>query len=427
MNNLFLCVFFCKFVAEIINFKILIIMKNRLPVYWSLLVLGCTIVSCSSENYVEAPTEKKPLTNHSMSLQKALDRGRVFWNGMTVDKPATRSRGFADIESVKYIVTEPRTRGGNASDTIFYLVNYKNEEGFMLLSADERMLPVYAMSDQGHLDLNDTTFNEGLRIFYNQARTDAMNIPSYPRDTTIHIGVDPLDYRFDRTVKPKFSKDLRSVSQYAPFNKYCFTTSGEQALVGCGPLAIGSILAYYNVPNYIGNRSLRWDAINSNIKHDDFCYLVSVLGQYNYLEAEYGTTSTPCSYNKISTVFEKFGFEPAPLVAFDDKQAAIALEKNPIVVYGQREPKGAHLWVMDGYIRYGLTHNIMTGPEPGREPPYFFFHCCWGWGGKSNGYFYYNLNGALDNDNVIYNSDDDKTYTTNKYANLKMINHFKKK
>lgn len=400
-------------------------MKHLLSIVLCVSLPTVLLSSCNSdEPVINQPNNAEVLT-HKVSLQDALDRSKVFWDGMTSEKPSTRSRSFADIESVEYISSSPRTRSG-ATDTIFYLVNYRNEEGFMLLSADDRMLPVYAMSDEGRLDLNDTIFNEGLRMFYNNAKSDALRLPPYQPDTTIQIVVDPFDYKYDRTVKPKFSKNLRSVQQSSPFNKYCFTKKGEQALVGCGPLAVGSVLAYYKMPLAIEGRALNWHQINANIQHDDFYYLLAQLGKDKYMAADYGVTSTSCSYYKISTIFEQFGFEHAPLVDFNDKQAAMALEEHPIVVYGKREPKGAHLWVMDGYIRYGYTHNINLGPEPGRLLPYFYFHCCWGWN-RANGYFYYNSDGFLDVDNVIYNEDEVKSYSSYKYGSLKMIVNFNKK
>lgn len=45
-------------------------------------------------------------------------------------------------------------------------------------------------------------------------------------------GPDPFDYRFDRSVKPKLSVGARELHQEAPYNKYCFTPSGKQALAG---------------------------------------------------------------------------------------------------------------------------------------------------------------------------------------------------
>ena len=389
------------------------------------------LMSCSSdEPEIKQYNNSTEVLTHKVSLQDALDRSKVFWDGMTSDKPSTRSRNFADIESVEYISSSSstRTRSG-AADTIFYLVNYKNEKGFMLLSADDRMLPVYAMSDEGRLDLNDTIFNEGLRMFYNNAKSDALRLPPYKPDTTTQIVVDPFDYTYDRTVKPKLSKNLRFVHQYSPFNKYCFTKSGEQALVGCLPLAAAEILAYFNAPSIISNRKLDWNSINANVQCDDFYFLLSQLGTKEYLNATYGVTSTSARKDSVPSVFAKLGFNHLSEELFNDRKAALAIENNPILIYGVTPGGGAHMWVMDGYIRYGTSHNIMSGPEPGRIPPYFFFHCCWGWRGLNNGYYYYSANGYIDGYPNMYDDEEPYWEEQTRYLNyyrIKMFVNFKK-
>lgn len=41
---------------------------------------------------------------------------------------------------------------GNLPDTIVYVVNFDNEEGFAVLGAQEGMQPIYAITDDGSLD-----------------------------------------------------------------------------------------------------------------------------------------------------------------------------------------------------------------------------------------------------------------------------------
>ena len=46
-----------------------------------------------------------------------------------------------------------------------YLVNYADDAGFALLSADSRLRPIYAISDEGSMSFSDTTYNKGLALF----------------------------------------------------------------------------------------------------------------------------------------------------------------------------------------------------------------------------------------------------------------------
>lgn len=195
-------------------------MKNNILQFVSCFVI-LTLASACSQDLLDQPANPDNLlskNSHKVTLEEALERSKVFRNGLN-EGLETRSMQISDIESVNYLSSGIKTRGQD-TDTIFYLVNYKNEQGFMLLSADERTIPVYAMADEGKLDLNDTTFNEGLRAFYNLAKNDALSV-RIPTDTITFgggIDIDPFDYTYDRTVKPMFSKNLRSIGQGEPFN-----------------------------------------------------------------------------------------------------------------------------------------------------------------------------------------------------------------
>lgn len=387
------------------------------------------ITSACSQDVADQPVSPGNVTSkktHRVSLEDALERSKVFQDGLNGGL-GTRGMQSSDIKSVEYLSSGVKTRSA-VVDTLFYLVNYKDKQGFMLLSADERMLPVYAMSDEGQLNLSDTIYNEALCAFFNLAKADALRITNL-LDTTKFEGTidkDPFDYTYDRSVQPMFSKNLRLIGQGSPFNKYCYTTTGEKAVAGCGPVAVASLLAYYKTPGQIRGRAIEWTAINENIKNDDFYHLIWEIGQEDYLNAEYGTNSTSCSTSSICNSFPKLGLQPSNLVRFNDINAAKALENNPILVCGAH-PKGGHAWIMDGYIRYGALHHLSTVPEPGRSYPYFFFHCCWGWDNSANGYYYYKSKNAIDGTADMLDKDDNKYYNSIYYDNLKMIYSFTKK
>ena len=51
--------------------------------------------------------------------------------------------------------------------------------------------------------------------------------------------------------------------QHAPYNKFCFTSTGEQAVTGCLAIAVAQIAAYYQHPTSFNGHSYDWDAILS--------------------------------------------------------------------------------------------------------------------------------------------------------------------
>lgn len=396
-------------------------MKNNILQFVSCFAI-LTLASACSQDLLDQPASPDNLlskNSHKVTLEEALERSKVFRNGLN-EGLETRSMQISDIESVNYLSSGIKTRGQD-TDTIFYLVNYKNEQGFMLLSADERTIPVYAMADEGKLDLNDTTFNEGLRAFYNLAKNDALSA-RIPTDTITFgggIDIDPFDYTYDRTVKPMFSKNLRSIGQGEPFNTYCKHADGTPALVGCLPVAVGSVLAYYHRPVIYKGRFMPWSNIDVDIKNDMFYMLLDSICDEDLLNAERKPGSTSAKMNRVASTLKHFGVRYSELQDFNDFRAAEALENAPIIIYG-KSPESAHAWVIDGYIRYGILHNSLVGPEPGRQPPYFFFHCCWGWSGKSNGYFYYRSTDRIDGTANSFDNDDSGYCEHQTYYNMKM-------
>lgn len=266
----------------------------------------------------------------------------------------TRSLDDLRIETVEYISSGASTRSNNA-DTLFYLVNYENNQGFMLLSADERMMPVYAMSDEGRLDLSDTITNEGLRQFLQMAKADAQMLPPVPPLSPGPIVSDPFDYTYDRTVSPKLSKNIRQFHQDYPFNKYCFTNDGQQALVGCVPLAAATLVAYYHENVQVEDIDLDWESINNDVYNDDFYNFLSIIGSRKYINVRYGTNGTNGtggSSTDVPPVLRKFGLNVSNVMSFDEIEVAKALENGLVYVDGNKPQGKGHAWVLDGYIRF---------------------------------------------------------------------------
>lgn len=194
---------------------------------------------------------------------------------------------------------------------------------------------------------------------------------------------------------------------------------GTPALVGCLPVAVGSVLAYYHRPVIYKGRFMPWSNIDVDIKNDMFYMLLDSICDEDLLNAERKPGSTSAKMNRVASTLKHFGVLYSELQDFNDFRAAEALENAPIIIYG-KSPESAHAWIIDGYIRYGILHNSLAGPEPGRQTPYFFFHCCWGWSGKSNGYFYYRSTDRIDGTANSFDNDDSGYCEHQTYYNMKM-------
>lgn len=392
-------------------------MKTVIP--FCSLLLTLLLGSCQSE----ADSPRQPhvaKSDHRVTLMQALERR----NTVRGQIPAENRSGAINqrtIEKIEYITDGTVTRS-NLSDTLFYVVNYANECGFDMLAADDRILPVIAMADEGHLSFSDTTFNKGLKFFYDQAIYNGKMAIKDP----IEIIIDPLDYRFDRRRKPMMSDFIRKFNQRSPYNRYCFTLDGQQAVAGCGPIATAQILCHYGIPEQLGGESVNWPSILEDENIDELARFIARIGQPDYLNATYGTSATSTPFNAFASVFRQCGWTNGGYEYFCKDNVGAALETDPVFVYGENKNKNsAHVWVMDGYIRFSASsHSIAEMPQPS-PAPWFYFHCVWGWGGTGNGYYYFWNDGTLGGSADSWDEGDNGSNSPYTYYRMHTIIHNK--
>jgi hypothetical protein len=68
--------------------------------------------------------------------------------------------------------------------TVFYSINYKDNQGFLVLSADRRLAPVLAYSDEGSFDLK--TSNPGIQLWKDLVIS---NLNEVEKNDSAHIDV----------------------------------------------------------------------------------------------------------------------------------------------------------------------------------------------------------------------------------------------
>ncbi len=317
-----------------------------------------------------------------------------------------------DIESIQYLSTPSITRS-NVTDTVLYLVNYSNNAGFALLGATQNSEDIYAISADGKLQIEDTTFNKGLQMFIQSAENHATAMATSGLVDVSYI------YGIKRSCGVDFPESVAKWNQTAPYNKYCPTVNGKQGYVGCGALAAGMLMAYYKHPTSINGRALNWSNIVDNNNTDDIARFLEDLAGANFLNSQYlsstslerttytysfKTTFTKCFYN-MDECWNFYPFENNRVSIFDFIQKGIsAWEKpTPILMFGNcisNDNYVGHFWIVDGFIeriRFIGNSDITSEADP-------MLHILWGWGGNGNGYYLYllsdhHLNQSLYNGN----------------------------
>lgn len=418
-------------------------MKRILQFGILLMLLTAVILpSCSDEPVTQTtqPGETHVQNPHRVPLNQALGYADALLSQIE-GETATRSGRL--VSSIKYL-TQPTTRstsGSSVIDTALYLINYANDEGFAILAADDRLHPIYAISESGSLSIEDTVENKGLALFLQDISTDIAYISegdSIKIKPGIGGGFDPpinldKDHTFTTLydIKPWLNYHQRRFFQGYPYNKYCpiQTKDGVQqtCVVGCVPLACAQIMSFYKWPETFKGKSLHWENINqggtlisNNEFKDDFPWFLNQIGLF--LDAEYGIDGTGCSVKNVTERFHNFGYSKLSNPKMLSKNSCISeLSHGPLLVYGSNinPSQAAHCWVIDGLYCYKESWPGVIETETGSITR-TFYHCVWGWGGTGNGYFLWTGKHTLGgHEPDKYDSDDTKyPYKTKEYTSI---------
>lgn len=297
---------------------------------------------------------------------------------LDVCSPRTRSHVSRTVK--EHYVYSPliSTRTTEKNSVKFHVINFENEQGFALVSADKRTTPVYAYSETGNIDLEDAIQNSGVGEFmecaelYFQDEIERFGggplIPFDPDSSLIDLMlqvpviVDGIECVQRHIVVYDNKDSLLTTKWHAgyPFNGFCptYVSNGVtlQYLSGCGPIAMGQIMAYHQYPDNYSGYTFDWPAILSDTitTHNDTCKarLINVIS--NASNAVYTNGCTAVTLPNVHNAFQLMGFSTSSIVnntlniKQDVKHDITA--SRPLLFAGEKESTGdKHIWVVDGY------------------------------------------------------------------------------
>lgn len=348
-------------------------------IYFLLGLIG--IIACSNETNCEDITSiENPLGLELRSASEAINVANSIYSKFYQNK--TRA---GEIESIEQLGNFTKTEDNSMYG--YYVINYGEESGFSIISADKRReIEVLAISDKGSLHLSDTIDNNGLDWYLNNYINTLSLDPIPPV-----IEHDSIVYKpelIDHYCEPLLTGQLTEFHQYSPFNRLCFTAEGKRAVVGCVPLAAGTIMAYYKWPEYMEGNYLDWDAMLNDIYHPSWPIFFEILGREKNTGVTYGTdvtgTTNPGSVVKTFENYQYTGMASRPFSSFWAKR--LLQTQMPLIILGEQPGVGGHMYIMDG--GYTMKMQIFyQGSSTSKVTEYF--HCIWGNGGEGNGYFAY--------------------------------------
>ena len=316
--------------------------------------------------------------------------------------------------------------GEKAATPCFYAFNI--DQGFVIVSADDRVAPILAYSTESRFDGDNIP--ENVRFFLDGYKEEISSIlavdnlcenpeweklkngeMSFDKDATVVVG--PL-------LKTKWHQEIY-------YNSKCPVDSAGpngHAYVGCGAIVMGQVMRYWKYPVHgTGSRSYTCNNASHGNGYGDYGTLsanfANATYDYDNMPVELNSTSTQVQIDAVATLLYHCGVavkmnygsrgssvSPTNIVTgitryfgypattsyiqrsnYNDSTwlATIKAELDslsPFFYGGQSNTYGGHVWVCDGY----------------RDDNYF--HMNWGWGGLYDGYF--NL-GALSRYAFNYN------------------------
>jgi hypothetical protein len=304
----------------------------------------------------------------------------------------------ASTKALHAVFTKAKSTDPNA--TYYYVFNKAENNGYIIVSGDERTVDVLAYADQGQFVAENMPENmkDWLRFYENE-----MDILEKTESKSAKVvALKNSDTNFAATVSPL----LGSIkwNQGAPYNDLCPVidqTTGEKAVTGCVATGMAQVMKYHQWPEKgVGSNSYTTNTNKITLSLD----FSKTTFDWANMTNTYSNASTTAQKNAVATLMYNCGvavnMDYAQSSGANTKTMANALKNNfgynanlqfysrnffnraewinllktelnaarPILYSGYSNEAG-HLFVCDGYDSNGL------------------FHFNWGWGGTSDGYF----------------------------------------
>ena len=351
---------------------------------------------------------------HSLSIeartvQEASAIASSFIQLRSESVPAKRIRQASHATTVSVPVELAYTQLQTDSITpAVYVFNSENQ-GFVLVSAEDHARAILGYSDEGYFDENDIPDN---MLFWLQMYADEM-----AQEITNHQAMRLVAAQHNSTrleaMKRKQSADTYPTispilgntvwGQDTPFNNYCPIYNGQRTVTGCVATALSQIMYVHkhptigkgshsyttttkqlNVSANFGNTTYDWANMIPNYKNSytttqanavaTLMYHVGVAADMDYTVEGSGTTSNVA----LVAITEYFDYDKAINILPKDymkeenilQTIATDLQTGrPVYLSGATINQEGHAFVCDGMRSDG------------------YLHINWGWNGTANGYF----------------------------------------
>ena len=268
------------------------------------------------------------------------------------------------VKSIKKMTYGASTRSA-AEDRSIYSVAFEQDMGSVIVAnVNESYVPLAYFMKEQDLDidecLQDTLSDLGFLMGY--VTEIGLNADIEPQLTRATSEEDEIIERVAPKCKVRWHQD-------EPYNKYCFTASGEQACAGCVAIAGAQALTVLQPDNdqFIYHANWYWvtQERHSDYIEDQIAKLIHYIGES--IGMKYGTNSSKADHSKLRKfLLDTYELNGSKLNDYDADRAIDVLktEHGVIIITGYRAIHGwgpwehvvdAHEFIGDGYVKYNTN------------------------------------------------------------------------
>lgn len=287
-------------------------------------------------------------------------------------------------------------KGEISKSTYAYIVNFK-PEGWAMVSADKRVVPIIGYSDKGYFDV-ETLPNLPFYFWFSDYEKQ-INEASESKDLAIHNDwlKAKSNSKFDILVEPIIQVEW---NQSGGWNQFCPTDAagpGGHVYAGCVAVAMGQAMSVYGYPRVgtgsksyscppygqlfanFGETEYKWQLTDPSSPNEHTALILYHLGvsvSMNYSASGSGAFSGDVpnamkNYFDYSNGIKMYSKENFSNEAWAEMLMNELNNGRPVYYSGDAgDGKAGHAFNLDG------------ADDNGR------FHFNWGWSGSNNGYFY---------------------------------------
>ena len=304
------------------------------------------------------------LCAQKVTEQEALTKAQQFMQGKQLVTKSSPRR-------IKSVAQAPQNRS-------YYVFNVEQNEGFVIVSGDERTPDILGYSERGNLDPATAPCNVRWLLSYYEAAIGSLT----------EYNTTAINRASDHTaISPMLATTW---GQGNPYYNQCPTIDGQPCATGCVATAMAQVMNFHQwpkgetseIPAYttttnsiylpkLDATTFPWD----NMTEDDIARLMSYCGQA--VGMDYDPTESGAYDVRIpGALVAKFGYDNGTRIVYRNGYNSERwnqlmydeLAAGRPVIYGGQSNSGGHSFILHGY-------------EDGR------FYINWGWDGMYDGYF----------------------------------------